>query len=139
MTFSLSFIHMPLAVAYHIFIVLHGYHLLNKVGIQFLCRSTFCLQCLLKGHTYFNKPVAESFRFVEVCVIVQWTPGTKGLLFPQHNILPSPSYNHELFFNHNKAGLFEGSFSWGRGGVNLTAPSYFKKNLSNIDITLCNC
>ena len=34
------------------------------------------------------------------------------------------------------AGLFEGSFC---GGVNLTLPlSYFKKNLSNINITLYN-
>ena len=24
-------------------------------------------------------------------------------------------------------------------GINLTPPSYFKKNLSNINITLCNC
>ena len=41
--------------------------------------------------------------------------------------------------NANKAGLFEGSFFGGGGGVNLTAPSYFQKNLSNITITLYNC
>ena len=34
----------------------------------------------------------------------------------------------------NKAGLFEGSFSWGWGQY-----SYFKKNLFNINITLYNC
>ena len=37
-------------------------------------------------------------------------------------------------FNPNKAGLFEGSFSLGEG-----RGSYFKKNLSNINITLYNC
>ena len=46
-----------------------------------------------------------------------------------------------LDFNPNKAGLFECSFSW--EGVNLTLPSsppsYFKNNLSNVNITLCNC
>ena len=41
--------------------------------------------------------------------------------------------------NPNKDGLFQGSFSWGRGRVNLTPPSYYKKNLSNINITLYNC
>ena len=30
-------------------------------------------------------------------------------------------------------------FPGGGGGVNLTAPSYFKKNLSNFNITLYNC
>ena len=43
-----------------------------------------------------------------------------------------------LPLNPNKAALFEGSFFWGE--VNLTLPlsppSYFKKNLSNINITL---
>ena len=33
-------------------------------------------------------------------------------------------------------GLFEGSFFCGGRGINLTPPSYFKKNFSNIDITL---
>ena len=37
-----------------------------------------------------------------------------------------------LLINPNKAGLFEGSFFWG-GQFEL--PSYFKKNLSNINIT----
>ena len=45
--------------------------------------------------------------------------------------------------NPNKAGKFEVSFFWGRGGgVSLPPPprpSYFKKNFSNINITLCNC
>ena len=40
----------------------------------------------------------------------------------------------EKKFNPNKAGLFEGSFSWGWG--QFDPPSYFKKNLSNINITL---
>ena len=44
---------------------------------------------------------------------------------------------HEKRINPNKAGLFEDSFSWGEGWgvgeVNLTPPSYFKKNLSNIN------
>ena len=39
--------------------------------------------------------------------------------------------------NPNKAGLFEGSFSL--EGGQFDPPSYFKKNLSNINITLCNC
>ena len=46
----------------------------------------------------------------------------------------------ERFFefpNPNKAGLFEGSFWWGES--KLTPQSYFKKNLSNINITLHNC
>ena len=34
------------------------------------------------------------------------------------------------------AGLFEGSFFWGGREVNLTSPSYLKKNFSNINITL---
>ena len=47
-----------------------------------------------------------------------------------------------FLFIPNKAGLFEGSFSRGERGVNLIPPplpSYFKKNLSNFNITLCNC
>ena len=39
-----------------------------------------------------------------------------------------------LFFNPNKTRLLEGSFFSGRG--QLDAPSYFKKNKSNISITL---
>ena len=49
-------------------------------------------------------------------------------------------FNCSTKLNPNKAGLFEGSFFWER--VNLTLPpppSYFKKNLSNINITLYNC
>ena len=42
------------------------------------------------------------------------------------------------FFNPNKAGLFEGSFFWA-GGSQFDPPSHFKKNLSNINITLYNC
>ena len=49
-------------------------------------------------------------------------------------------------FNSNKAGIFEGSFSWGGGGGSIWPippfphlPSYFKKNVSNINITLYNC
>ena len=46
-------------------------------------------------------------------------------------------------FNPNKAGLFEGSFFYGRGeGESISPPSpssYFEKNLSNINIILCNC
>ena len=38
--------------------------------------------------------------------------------------------------NPNKAGLFEGSFSW---GAQFDALSYFKKNLSNFNKTLYNC
>ena len=39
--------------------------------------------------------------------------------------------------NPNRAGLFEGSFSsW---GDQFDPPSYFKKNLSNINITLYHC
>ena len=46
--------------------------------------------------------------------------------------------------NPNQAGLFEGSFSCGRvGGVGewgeFDPPSYFKKNLSNFNITLYSC
>ena len=50
-----------------------------------------------------------------------------------------------LSFNPNKAGLFEGRFFW-EGGVRGVGvgqfdprPSYFQKNLSNINITLYNC
>ena len=47
--------------------------------------------------------------------------------------------DYTYYFNPNKAGLFEGSFFW--VGVNLTSPltpphpppSYFKKDLCNID------
>ena len=38
-------------------------------------------------------------------------------------------------FNPNKAGLFEGSFSWEQeGGGQYDHLSYFKKNLSNINV-----
>ena len=42
--------------------------------------------------------------------------------------------------NPNKACLLEGSFFWG-GGCQFDAPppSYFQKNLSNININLYNC
>ena len=42
--------------------------------------------------------------------------------------------------NHNKAELFEGSFFCGGWGVGqFDPPSYFKQNLSNINMTLYNC
>ena len=42
--------------------------------------------------------------------------------------------------NPNKAGIFEGNFSLGgAGGSQFDPPSYFKKNLSNFNITLYNC
>ena len=43
-------------------------------------------------------------------------------------------------FDVNKTGLFEGSFFWGGGGWvgQIDFPSYFKKNLSNINMTLYN-
>ena len=44
----------------------------------------------------------------------------------------------KIFFNPNKAGLFYGSFFRGEW-ANLNPLSYFKKNLSNINITLYNC
>ena len=47
--------------------------------------------------------------------------------------------SNQLIFNPNKAGLFEVSFSFGVGGGNLILSSDFKKNLSNINITLYNC
>ena len=43
----------------------------------------------------------------------------------------------DLFLKPNKARLFEGSFFWGE--VNLTPLLYFKKNLSNNNITLYYC
>ena len=52
----------------------------------------------------------------------------------------APAYKLN-FFKPNKTGLIEGSFGgvffW--GGDQFDPPSYFKKNLSNINITLCNC
>ena len=39
-----------------------------------------------------------------------------------------------ILFNPNKAGLFEGSFFW--EGINLTPPSYFMKNISDINMTI---
>ena len=42
-----------------------------------------------------------------------------------------------LNINPNKAGLFERSVSWGKGGGGqFDPPSYFRKNLSNITITI---
>ena len=58
------------------------------------------------------------------------------------------SINDPIISFSNKAGPCEGSFFWrkvGGVGINLTPPpppqplSYFKKNLSNIIITLYNC
>ena len=47
------------------------------------------------------------------------------------------------FFNPNKAGLFMDSFFLEGGGQFAPPPppprSYFKKNLSNINVTSCNC
>ena len=40
--------------------------------------------------------------------------------------------------NPNKAELFEGSFFWGWGALTPPPSSYFKKNLSSINITLYN-
>ena len=45
----------------------------------------------------------------------------------------------QLYINPNNAGLFEDSFSWREGSILPLPPLlYFKKNLSNINITLCN-
>ena len=43
--------------------------------------------------------------------------------------------------NPNKTEIFEGSFSWEVGGGvgQFDSPLYFKKTLSNINITLYNC
>ena len=49
------------------------------------------------------------------------------------------TFKSKLSFNPNKAWLFEGSFLWGEGQFGTPPPSYFKKNLSNINITLYNC
>ena len=56
------------------------------------------------------------------------------------SLLPLPEISsmlQQFNFNPNKAGLFEGSFFWGES--QFEHPSYFKKNLSNINITLYNC
>ena len=50
----------------------------------------------------------------------------------------------KLNVNPNKAGLFDGSFlrvvfPTFSHPLPLPPPSYFKKNLCNINITLCNC
>ena len=48
----------------------------------------------------------------------------------------------QSYFNPNKDELFEGSFFWGWGQFDpplSIPPSYFKKNLSNINMTLYNC
>ena len=34
----------------------------------------------LKGYRYLNKAVTESYRFTQLYVTFQWTPGTKGLI-----------------------------------------------------------
>ena len=49
-------------------------------------------------------------------------------------------YFRFYWFNPNMAGLFEGGFFWG-GSIwpPFPPPSYFKKNLTNINITLYNC
>ena len=52
--------------------------------------------------------------------------------------LLDPKKRIYLVFSPNKAGLFKRSFSGGRGG-SIDPPSYFKKNLTNINITLYNC
>ena len=51
------------------------------------------------------------------------------------------SYISEKNINSNKAGLFEGSFSGGGqfDTPHPNAPPYFKKKLTNINITLYNC
>ena len=49
------------------------------------------------------------------------------------------SINSQIKFNPKTAGLFEGSFFWAEVNLTPTFPSYFKKNLSNINITLYNC
>ena len=57
-------------------------------------------------------------------------------LFLQHR-----HESNSNLLNPNKAGLFEGSFFGGDagGGIILTPLSYFKKNLSNINVTVKNC
>ena len=55
-------------------------------------------------------------------------------LFLQHRY-----ESNSNLLNPNKAGLFEGSFFGGGWGVSLTPLSYFKKNLSNINITVYKC
>ena len=63
-------------------------------------------------------------------------------LTPFHNHLTVICINEKItlegkYINPNKAELFEVSFSWGMG--HFDTPSYFKNNLSNINITLYNC
>ena len=52
-------------------------------------------------------------------------------IYDLHILLLNPNNNN----NNNNIIVFSG----GWGGVNLTLPSYFKKTLSNINITLYNC
>ena len=63
-------------------------------------------------------------KYKHIFSLRKYTFSTKGLL---------------TLINPNKAGFFEGNSAWEGGGINLTPPSYFKKNLSNISITLYNC
>ena len=69
------------------------------------------------------------------------------LLLRQKSTSISQSQSKYLFLQHrhesnsnllnpNKAGLFEGSIFW---GDQFDPYSYFKKNLSNINKTVCNC
>ena len=59
-------------------------------------------------------------------------------LFLQHR-----HESNSNLLNPNKVGLFEGSFFFVEGGggrgVSLTPLSYFKKNVSNNNITVYNC
>ena len=53
---------------------------------------------------------------------------TKIIFFFSNVVIPFED-TKILELNSNKAGIFEGSLSWGKGGLNLTPASYFKKNL----------
>ena len=65
-----------------------------------------------------------------------------ALIF-RHSSMPSTERNDTAFTNSSltviRLGFLKVVFPWDGGGVNLTPPSYFKKNLSNFNKTLYNC
>ena len=75
-------------------------------------------------------PICLQLRVINLLIQMIWEVDT------QTNEPWQPNWHNNV--NPNKAGLFECSFSWGGGKFDLS-PSYFKKNLSNININLYNC
>ena len=77
----------------------------------------------------------ESNKF-KLAVVIFTNKGSSGLMKAPKNLEKNKTFKQNETLTLIRLGFLKVVFP---GGVNLTTPSYFKKNLSNFNTTLYNC